>query len=137
MAHLQIYEGDKLKQQLELADGTLTIGSLLQARGYHTAMVGKWHLKSAPTGFDHWEVLPGQGAYYNPDLLVPDADTTAMQRREGYVTDIVTDLALEWLAELDAVKFYRDFEPGQEIVARTHYLGKVKRHPRLLSSSAR
>ncbi|MCL7961179.1 MAG: sulfatase [marine benthic group bacterium] len=79
--------------------GQVTFPKLLREAGYQTAMIGKWHLKSAPTGFDHWEVLPGQGAYYNPDLLYPDADTTAMQRREGYVTDIVTDLALEWLAE--------------------------------------
>mgnify|MGYP001812863810 FL=1 len=79
--------------------GQVTFPKLLREAGYQTAMIGKWHLKSAPTGFDHWEVLPGQGAYYNPDLLYPDADTTAMRQREGYVTDIVTDLALEWLAE--------------------------------------
>jgi len=45
-----------------------TFPKLLQAAGYETAAFGKWHLKSAPTGFDRWEVLPGQGHYYNPDL---------------------------------------------------------------------
>lgn len=72
-----------------------TFPRLLQGAGYQTAAFGKWHLKSAPTGFDTWEVLPGQGDYYNPDLRSP-AGTV---RREGYVTDIVTDLALDWLSD--------------------------------------
>ena len=54
-----------------------------------------WHLKSAPTGFDHWEVLPGQGHYYNPDFKTAEGT----HRREGYVTDIITDLALDWLKD--------------------------------------
>ncbi len=80
-------------------DGQTTFPKLLQEAGYQTAMIGKWHLKSTPTGFDHWEVLPGQGAYYNPDMLVPEADTTSIHRREGYVTDIIADLALDWLRD--------------------------------------
>ncbi len=43
----------------------------LQAGGYHTGMIGKWHLGTDPTGFDRWIVLPGQGKYWNPDFLVP------------------------------------------------------------------
>jgi len=72
----------------------LTFPKLLQEAGYQTAIVGKWHLKSEPTGFDYWEVLPGQGTYYNPDFL------TAEGRIEtrGYVTDIITDKVLGWLA---------------------------------------
>jgi arylsulfatase A-like enzyme len=77
-----------------------TFPQLLQARGYQTAAFGKWHLKSEPTGFDTWEVLPGQGHYYNPDLRTP-AGTV---RREGYVTDIVTDLAIDWLDERQSEK---------------------------------
>jgi arylsulfatase A-like enzyme len=70
-----------------------TFPQLLQAAGYDTALIGKWHLKSDPTGFDHWEVLPGQGHYYAPDF-----DSAAGRRRiEGYATEITTDLALEWL----------------------------------------
>jgi len=79
--------------------GQLTFPKLLRAAGYQTAIVGKWHLKSVPTGFDYWEVLPGQGEYYNPDLLTSVADTTARRTREGYVTDIITDLALDWLGQ--------------------------------------
>ncbi|MEN6608913.1 MAG: sulfatase-like hydrolase/transferase, partial [Bryobacteraceae bacterium] len=46
-----------------------TFPKLLRGSGYQTALFGKWHLKSDPTGFDSWEVLPGQGNYYNPDFL--------------------------------------------------------------------
>ena len=71
-----------------------TFPKMLQAAGYATAMIGKWHLGTDPTGFDHWEILPGQGSYYNPDFLQMDG---SRKRREGYCTDIVTDLAIDWL----------------------------------------
>jgi len=71
-----------------------TFPKLLQAAGYQTALVGKWHLESLPTGFDHWEILPGQGDYYNPNIIMQSGDTV---RREGYVTNIITDDALDWL----------------------------------------
>jgi arylsulfatase A-like enzyme len=70
-----------------------TFPKLLQQSGYQTAIIGKWHLTSNPTGFDHWEVLPGQGDYYNPDFITP----TGKVHRKGYCTDIITDRALEWL----------------------------------------
>jgi arylsulfatase A-like enzyme len=70
-----------------------TFPKLLQKAGYRTALFGKWHLKSDPTGFDHWSILPDQGDYYNPDMI-----TAAGQvRRTGYVTDLITDDALAWL----------------------------------------
>jgi len=78
-----------------------TFPKLLQQAGYETALIGKWHLKSEPTGFDHWQVLIGQGPYYNPRFLVP-GDTIQIT---GYTTDIITDQALEWLEnERDASK---------------------------------
>ena len=49
-----------------------TFPKLLQAAGYQTAIVGKWHLVSEPTGFDYWEILPGQGKYYRPDFITAD-----------------------------------------------------------------
>ncbi|MEM8710541.1 MAG: sulfatase [Planctomycetota bacterium] len=70
-----------------------TFPKLLQKAGYATAMIGKWHLNSTPQGFDHWEVLPGQGMYYNPKLKSAAGERTI----EGHCTDIVTDLALDWL----------------------------------------
>jgi arylsulfatase A-like enzyme len=70
-----------------------TFPKLLQQAGYETAMFGKWHLKSDPQGFDKWMVLIGQGQYYNPDLKTPDGK----QRIHGHCTDVVTDLAIDWL----------------------------------------
>jgi len=70
-----------------------TFNKMLQAAGYNTAMIGKWHLRADPEGFDFWQVLPGQGHYYNPDFRTPAGD----ERMEGYVTDIITDLSLDWL----------------------------------------
>jgi len=72
-----------------------TFPQLLQGAGYQTALIGKWHLKTDPTGFDHWAVLPGQGDYYNPDFITSEGKT----RDEGYVTDLVTDRSITWLEE--------------------------------------
>ncbi|GGF26641.1 sulfatase family protein [Echinicola rosea] len=66
----------------------------LQAAGYQTAWIGKYHLGEDPQGFDHYEILPGQGYYYNPDFLVKDSGRV---NRTGYVSDLVEDAAEEWL----------------------------------------
>ena len=71
-----------------------TFPKLLQQAGYETAVVGKWHLESLPTGFDHWEIVPGQGDYYNPDFIRQTGDTV---RSEGYITNLITDKSLDWL----------------------------------------
>ena len=78
-----------------------TVAKALQAGGYTTAVIGKWHLKSNPVGFDHWEVLPGQGSYYNPDFIQSDGKR---QRFTGYATDITTDKAIAWLDSRDRNK---------------------------------
>ncbi len=72
----------------------------LQQVGYTTAVFGKWHMKTKPTGFDAWEVFNGQGHYYNPDLHGPQGS----RRVEGHSTDIVTDIALDWLENRDQSK---------------------------------
>jgi arylsulfatase A-like enzyme len=71
------------------------VAKLLQAGGYYTAMIGKWHLGSDPSGFDRWEILPGQGAYLDPVLY----SATGEKTYPGYVTDIVTDLAIDAIAK--------------------------------------
>lgn len=71
----------------------VTFPKLLQKAGYQTALIGKWHLASEPTGFDHWEVLPGQGLYYKPEFRTADGKST----ENGYVTDVITDKAIDWL----------------------------------------
>ena len=70
-----------------------TVSKLMQAAGYQTAMVGKWHLKSEPVGYDFWHVLIGQGPYYNPPMKTADG----VVRHTGYTTDVITDVALDWL----------------------------------------
>jgi arylsulfatase A-like enzyme len=65
----------------------------LQSAGYHTGMIGKWHLGSDPTGFDRWIVLPGQGAYWDPMFLVDGKKMTI----KGHCTEITTDLGIEFI----------------------------------------
>lgn len=80
----------------EVFDGSqTTFPKLLGDVGYSTAMIGKWHLKSRPTGFDHYEVLIGQGPYYNPPMIRDGEEV----EHHGYTTDIITDLAIDWLHE--------------------------------------
>lgn len=72
-----------------------TFPKILKANGYRTALVGKWHLFSQPTGFDYWNILPDQGHYYNPQFIKMGKDTVY----QGYVTDVITDLALDWIGQ--------------------------------------
>ena len=75
-------------------DGTQpTVAKLLQAAGYHTGMIGKWHLGSMPTGFDRWIILPGQGIYNDPDFITPHGRVTI----KGHTTPITTQLGIEFL----------------------------------------
>jgi arylsulfatase A-like enzyme len=85
---------NSVRDNVAAFDGTQrTFPKILQEAGYQTIMIGKWHLKSEPTGFDYWNVLPGQGHYYNPDLI----EMGEKKQRTGYVTDIITDIALDFL----------------------------------------
>jgi arylsulfatase A-like enzyme len=72
----------------------VTVAQRLRHSGYHTAMIGKWHLGSDPVGFDHWEILPGQGAYFDPILYTATGEKTYTGR---YVTDVITDLGIDFL----------------------------------------
>ncbi|MBL7825323.1 MAG: sulfatase-like hydrolase/transferase [Saprospiraceae bacterium] len=77
-----------------------TVPKYLQAAGYQTAMIGKWHLKSDPTGFDHWKILIDQGEYFNPRFK----ENGRINKTEGYVTNLITDDALAWLERRDPSK---------------------------------
>ena len=81
----------------EFDGGQVTFPKLLRKAGYQTAIVGKWHLKTAPTGFDYWKILIDQGEYYRPVFLENGEEV----EEPGYVTDLVTDAALEYLEKRD------------------------------------
>ncbi len=102
-----------------------TFPKLLQKAGYQTAIVGKWHLDSQPTGFDFWEVLPGQGQYYNPDFITAEGT----HRDTGYVTELITKISLNWLKSVkDSGKPFmlmmhhkaphRNWEPGPHEITK-------------------
>jgi len=74
---------------------------VLRQSGYQTAWIGKMHLNSLPAGFDYWNILPGQGNYYNPDFISQPNDTT---KYTGYVSDIITKFSTEWLDKRDHSK---------------------------------
>jgi arylsulfatase A-like enzyme len=78
-----------------------TFPKILQQNGYKTAVIGKWHLWSAPTGFNYWNILPAQGNYYNPGFIKMGKDTAYT----GYVTDVITDLSLNWIEQNKAGPF--------------------------------
>ena len=72
----------------------------LQKAGYQTAMIGKWHLVTEPTGFDFWRILPSQGVYYDPVFI----DSNGRKKYEGYCTDLIGDFTLQWLQHRDKNK---------------------------------
>ena len=100
-----------------------TFPKLLQKAGYQTAMIGKWHLKSLPTGFDRYEVLVGQGPYYNPPMIRDGKRV----KHTGYTTDIITRIALDFLKSRDTDKPFmlmcqhkaphRNWQPGPKHLA--------------------
>lgn len=71
-----------------------TMPKLMRQAGYQTALIGKWHLVSTPTGFDYYEILPAQGDYYNPTFIDMQGKH---KRNEGYVTNLVTDKSIDWM----------------------------------------
>ena len=70
-----------------------TFPKLLQKAGYETALIGKWHLRSDPQGFDDWDILPGQGRYYSPEFRNPEGRYAV----PGYNTDVIGDKTIAWL----------------------------------------
>ncbi|MEM1109952.1 MAG: sulfatase [Planctomycetota bacterium] len=83
-------------------DGTQpTFPNLMQAEGYQTAVIGKWHLHSIPVGFDHYSVLDGQGTYFDPKFIYKSDIGPVWKQGQGYSTDLITDQSIEWLDNRD------------------------------------
>ncbi|MEI6695297.1 MAG: sulfatase [Bacteroidota bacterium] len=89
-----------INNEVVFDSASLTLPKVLRANGYQTAIIGKWHLKSDPTGFDFWKVLPGQGEYFNPDFI----ENGKKKREKGYVTDLITDYSLQWMDQRDTTR---------------------------------
>jgi arylsulfatase A-like enzyme len=99
------------------------LGKLLQEAGYQTALIGKIHIPGSPQGFDHWSVLPGQGAYFNPDFII-NGNT---KRFEGHCTPLITEFALDWLEnirnkEKPFALFYHHKAPHRNWIPDIKYL---------------
>ena len=110
-----------IRNGIEFDNTQQTFPKLLQTGGYMTALIGKWHLRSTPTGFDYFDVLPGQGHYYNPDFI----NAQGTYQEQGYVTDIITDKSLDWLKQnkesdkpfmlmIQHKAPHREWEPGPD-----------------------
>lgn len=84
----------KIDNHFHFDSTNVTFPQLFQQAGYQTAMFGKLHFGNSPKGFDQFKILPGQGSYYNPDFITKNDGNIKV---DGYVTDIITDMTLEWL----------------------------------------
>ncbi|MBD2847576.1 sulfatase [Paenibacillus sp. IB182496] len=82
----------------------MTYPKLMQQEGYQTAIVGKWHLghggDADPTGFDYWNVVPGQGEYHDPEFI----EMGERKRVKGYATDLITDYSIDWMDARDKTR---------------------------------
>jgi len=109
-----------IDNSLEMKSQEGTFPVLFKKAGYQTALVGKWHLKATPVGFDYFSILPDQGHYYNPDFI----EKGRKYQEHGYVTDILTEKCLSWLRNRDKSKPFllflnhkaphRNWMPGPE-----------------------
>ncbi len=77
-----------------------TFPKIMRQNGYQTAIIGKWHLGTDPQGFDYFDVMEGQGEYYNPYMIKGNATgRTGTRNENGYNSDVVADLAMGWLTD--------------------------------------
>ncbi len=120
----------KVDNQFPFDTNNVTFPQILQANGYQTAMFGKLHFGNNPKGFDEFKILPDQGHYYNPDFITKKEGNKTIT---GYVTDIITDMTLNWLknkrdTEKPFFLAYLHKAPHREwLPAERHYKEYTKR----------
>ena len=122
-----------LRDNRDQFDGSqLTFPKLLQKAGYQTSVIGKWHLKTHPTGFDYWNILIGQGHYYNPKMveISKNEETADTTTTIGYTSDVITDIALKTLENRDKNKpfcmLYHHKAPHRNWMPHPRDFGKYK-----------
>jgi len=100
-----------------------TIAHVLGKAGYQTALIGKWHLRTYPKGFDYWRILPGMGQYFDTRMITMEGDTIV---EKGYATDVITDDALNWLNNRNKKKpfalFLHHKAPHRNFIPALKYL---------------
>lgn len=105
----------------------ITLPKLLRQSGYQTALIGKWHLHSYPSGFDYWKILPGMGQYFNTSIIEMSGDTI---QEAGYATDVLTDNAINWLDKRDKSKpfvlFFHHKAPHRYFFPALKYLEQFR-----------
>lgn len=101
----------------------INIAHILGNKGYQTAVIGKWHLHSYPSGFNYWKILPGQGLYFDPLMINMTGDTVT---ENGYATDVITEDAISWLNQRDTSKpfvlLFHHKAPHRNFVPSLKYL---------------
>jgi arylsulfatase A-like enzyme len=116
----------------------ITFPKLLQEAGYQTALIGKWHLHSYPTGFNYWDILVNVGEYFKPRFIHMKGDTTTY---DAYATDIITNEAIKWLDTVNKQKPFllmvhhkgphRNFFPTLKYLQQFHNKNIPNRQPYL------
>lgn len=120
----------KIDNMFQFDTTQVTFPQILQDNGYQTAMFGKLHFGNNPKGFDQFKILPGQGTYYNPDFITKDSGRINV---EGYTTDIITDMTLDWLEterteEDPFLLMYLHKAPHREwLPAKRHYTDYINK----------
>ncbi|MBB1643337.1 sulfatase [Sphingobacterium sp. UME9] len=116
------YMNGKIDNEAKFDWNQDNFAKILQKNGYQTALIGKIHMDGLPQGFNHSAVLIDQGEYYNPNFII----NGVKQQIQGYVSDLTTDMTLDWIAKRDTSKpfcvLYHQKAPHREWLPALRHL---------------